>query len=168
MDFKCVRVISQMILMSLRLQEEAEARNHLSLRNQTVIVITCGVFFCVPDLLINLLHLFLTQRISGGLLLIKKKQKKKSKRKDLKNLPPSQKKNSFWFQELIIQTKILSIFWNVLINFFTRNNSVFLNFLRDFSYWTCQEETFFVPSFQFCQSKVDPANHMLAERSNQY
>lgn len=81
MEFKCVRVINQMILMSLRLQEEAEARNHLSFRNQTVIVITCGVLFCVPDLLIDLLHLFLflTQRINGRLLLIKKSKKNQKK-----------------------------------------------------------------------------------------
>lgn len=100
MDFKCVRVINQMILMSLRLQEEAEARNHLSLRNQTVIVITCGVFFCVPDLLINLLHLFLTQRISGGLLLIKKKQKKKAKEKTSKTYHHHKKKILSGFKNL--------------------------------------------------------------------
>lgn len=87
MDFKCVSVINQMLFNESKTARRDKARHHLSLRNQIVIIITCGVFFCVPDLLIILLHLFLflTQRISGRFPLMKKAKKKTTKEKTPKN-----------------------------------------------------------------------------------
>lgn len=171
MDFKCVSVINQMLFNESKAPRRDRGKESLiSQESDSDYNYMWVFFFCVPDLLINLLHLFLflTQRIRGGFPLIKKSKKIKEKTPKKSPLP---KYPSFWILKLIIQRKILasqSIFRNVLIYFFTINNPIFLNLLRDFSCWTCQEETFFPPSLQFCQPRIDPANYMLPEHSNQY
>lgn len=44
MELKWADMINQMLFKELRLQEQTEARNHLSLKQQTMIIITLGFF----------------------------------------------------------------------------------------------------------------------------
>lgn len=126
MDFKCVSVINQMLFNESKTTRRDRGKESLISQESNSDYNYMWGFFCVPDLLINLFHLFLflTQRIRGGFPLIKKRQKKQNKRPQ----KTTTTKKLFFLDSKNYNTNKnigLSVhFCNILIYFFTGNNPV--------------------------------------------